>query len=407
MGHKRKFYSKKIEGDYSMGKSISILGSTGSIGVQTLDVIRNLCMINNIDIHVLGLTADKNIDLLEKQAKEFKPKAISVTEPDLAEELALRLKGLNINVYSGDEGLKKIATLKDIDLVLNSIVGVAGLIPTLEAIRHKKNIALANKETLVVMGKFIMEEARKYNVKIIPVDSEHSAIFQCIMGNNKKSISKLILTASGGPFRGLKHEDLIHITPEEALKHPNWKMGNKITIDSATLMNKGLEVIEAKWLFDIDKDNIEVLIHPQSIIHSMVEYIDGSTIAQLGSPDMRIPIQFALTYPERSCNNFPRLDLIKNKKLTFEEPDWETFPCLRLAYEALEESGTMPAVMNRANEVAVELFLNRKIGFNQIPEIIEKMMKYHKVNKNPTINDIIEIDIWAREETVKLWNKLN
>jgi 1-deoxy-D-xylulose-5-phosphate reductoisomerase len=390
-----------------MKKCISILGSTGSIGVQALDVVRNLNMISNPDIRVLGLTADKNIDLLEKQAREFKPEAISITEPQLAKELASRLDGQNIRVFSGNEGLNRIATLKDIDMVLNSIVGVAGLIPTFEAIKHKKNIALANKETLVAAGRLIMEEIKKNNVKIIPVDSEHSAIFQCIMGNNEKNISKLILTASGGPFRGLRYEDLTYITPEEALKHPNWKMGNKITIDSATLMNKGLEVIEAKWLFDINEENIEVLIHPQSIIHSMVEYIDGSVIAQLGSPDMRIPIQFALTYPERSCNSFSRLDLIKKSPLTFEEADWNTFPCLKLAYQALEESGTMPAVMNRANEIAVDLFLNRKIGFNQIPEIIEKVMKNHIVNKNPTINDIIEVDKWAIEEAGILWENLN
>lgn len=390
-----------------MKKCISILGSTGSIGVQALDVVRNLNMISNPDIRVLGLTADKNIDLLEKQAIEFKPEAISITEPQLAKELASRLDGQNIRVFSGNEGLNRIATLKDIDMVLNSIVGVAGLIPTFEAIKHKKNIALANKETLVAAGRLIMEEIKKNNVKIIPVDSEHSAIFQCIMGNNEKNISKLILTASGGPFRGLRYEDLTYITPEEALKHPNWKMGNKITIDSATLMNKGLEVIEAKWLFDINEENIEVLIHPQSIIHSMVEYIDGSVIAQLGSPDMRIPIQFALTYPERSCNSFSRLDLIKKSPLTFEEPDWNTFPCLKLAYQALEESGTMPAVMNRANEIAVDLFLNRKIGFNQIPEIIEKVMKNHIVNKNPTINDIIEVDKWTIEEAGILWENLN
>jgi 1-deoxy-D-xylulose-5-phosphate reductoisomerase len=390
-----------------MKKCISILGSTGSIGVQALDVVRNLNMISNPDIRVLGLTADKNIDLLEKQAREFKPEAISITEPQLAKELASRLDGQNIRVFSGNEGLNRIATLKDIDMVLNSIVGVAGLIPTFEAIKHKKNIALANKETLVAAGRLIMEEIKKNNVKIIPVDSEHSAIFQCIMGNNEKNISKLILTASGGPFRGLRYEDLTYITPEEALKHPNWKMGNKITIDSATLMNKGLEVIEAKWLFDINEENIEVLIHPQSIIHSMVEYIDCSVIAQLGSPDMRIPIQFALTYPERSCNSFSRLDLIKKSPLTFEEADWNTFPCLKLAYQALEESGTMPAVMNRANEIAVDLFLNRKIGFNQIPEIIEKVMKNHIVNKNPTINDIIEVDKWAIEEAGILWENLN
>lgn len=382
-----------------MEKCISILGSTGSIGVQTLGVVRNL------GIRVQGLTADKNIDLLEKQAREFKPKAVSISCNKQAEELRSRLGGLNIEVYSGAEGLIRIATLEGVDTVVNSLVGIAGLMPTMEAIRNKKGIALANKETLVAAGSLVMAEAKKHSVEIIPIDSEHSAIFQCIMGNNKANVSKLILTASGGPFRGCRYEDLIHITPEEALKHPNWQMGNKITIDSATLMNKGLEVIEARWLFDINEDNIKVLIHPQSIIHSMVEYIDGSVIAQLGPPDMRIPIQFALTYPERSCNNFPKLNLAEKRTLTFEEPDYKVFPCLNLAYEALKASGTMPAAMSGANEMAVWLFLNKKIKFTHIPELIEKVMEKHKVNNNPSINDIIEVDTWAKEEAAEICGK--
>ncbi|NSW92329.1 MAG: 1-deoxy-D-xylulose-5-phosphate reductoisomerase [Firmicutes bacterium] len=382
-----------------MEKCISILGSTGSIGVQTLGVVRNL------GIRVKGLTADKNIDLLEKQAREFKPKAVSISCNKQAEELRSRLGGLNIEVYSGAEGLIRIATLEGVDTVVNSLVGIAGLMPTMEAIRNKKSIALANKETLVAAGSLVMAEAKRHSVEIIPIDSEHSAIFQCIMGNNKANVSKLILTASGGPFRGCRYEDLIYITPEEALKHPNWQMGNKITIDSATLMNKGLEVIEARWLFDINEDNIKVLIHPQSIIHSMVEYIDGSVIAQLGPPDMRIPIQFALTYPERSCNNFPKLNLAEKRTLTFEEPDYKVFPCLNLAYEALKASGTMPAAMSGANEMAVWLFLNKKIKFTHIPELIEKVMEKHKVNNNPSINDIIEVDTWAKEEAAEICGK--
>jgi len=284
-------------------------------------------------------------------------------------------------------------------------VGIAGLMPTMEAIRHKKNIALANKETLVVAGSLVMEEAKKHGVDIIPVDSEHSAIYQCIMGNNKDDISKLILTASGGPFRGCRRKDLLHVTLEDALKHPNWTMGNKITIDCATLMNKGLEIIEARWLFNINEDKIDVLIHPQSIVHSMVEYVDGSIMAQMGAPDMRIPIQFALTCPGRKHNSFLRLNFIKTGILTFEEPDHDTFPTLKFAYGALKKSGTMPAVMNGANEKAVELFLNGKIKFIHIFELIEKVMQKHEVNNNPSINDIIEADAWAKEEAARICSK--
>lgn len=378
-----------------MAKNISILGSTGSIGTQALDVARNL------KLKVMGLTAGSNIDLLEKQALEFKPLMVAVVDEQLADELRKRLKGFEIEVYSGIEGLKKAAAIKNVDTVVTSIVGIAGLIPTLEAIRNGKNIALANKETLVTAGKIVISEAEKNKVKILPVDSEHSAIFQSIIGNNTKDISKLILTASGGPFRGKRLEELGQVTLEQALKHPNWSMGNKITIDSSTLMNKGLEVIEAKWLFGVSQEKIQVLVHPQSIIHSAVEYIDGSVIAQLGSPDMRIPIQFALTYPERSSSSFSRLNFLETGCLTFEEPDFKLFPCLRLAFEALKVGGTMPVVLNASNEVAVGLFLNRKINFLDIPRIIEKIMDRHTVNINPSLENIIEVDRWARDEITR------
>jgi len=388
-----------------MAKKISILGSTGSIGIQTLDVVRNLNN-NNRNIEVKGLAAGKNIDLLERQALEFHPEAISVEDEILADKLSNKLKGTSIEVFYGLEGLIKIATLESVDLVLNSVVGVIGLLPTIEAIRQGKDIALSNKETLVAAGEIVMREARENKVNIIPVDSEHSAIFQCLMGNKKNFVSKLILTASGGPFRGKKIEQLEMVRPCDALKHPNWNMGEKITIDSATLMNKGLEVIEARWLFDINPDKIEVLVHPQSIIHSMVEYVDGSIIAQLGKADMRIPIQFAITYPERQNNNFSKLDFIKQRELTFEEPNYIDFPCLSLAFKAINISGTMPAAMNAANEAAVKLFLNDKIKFTQIPQIINNVMDNHKVNNNPYINDIIEVDKWARAETMNIYNMI-
>lgn len=375
-----------------MAKSISILGSTGSIGTQTLEVARNL------NLKVLGLTAGNNIDLLEKQALEFKPIMVSVADECLADKLRSRLNGHGIEVYSGVDGLKRAASLKEVETVVTSIVGIAGLIPTLEAIKNGKDIALANKETLVTAGEIVMLEAQKHKVKILPVDSEHSAIFQSLIGYNINDISKLILTASGGPFRGKSLKELGQVTLEQALKHPNWSMGSKITIDSATLMNKGLEVIEAKWLFNVSLDKIQILVHPQSIIHSAVEYIDGSVIAQLGSPDMRIPIQFALTYPERCSSSFSRLNLLEANKLTFEEPDYKSFSCLRLAFDALKIGGTMPVVLNASNEIAVSLFLNRKINYLDIPRIIEKIMSRHTVNINPSLEDIIEVDRWARNE---------
>lgn len=372
-------------------KNLSILGSTGSIGVQTLDVARNL------NLKVLGLTSNTNIDKLEEQIREFRPLAVAVNDENASCALRERIKDLDTKVYAGPEGITKIAVMDGVDTVVTSIVGIAGLVPTVAAIRKGKDIALANKETLVTAGSIVMEEAKRNNVSILPVDSEHSAIFQCLMGNNISNVSKIILTASGGPFRGKNINELRNVTLAQALKHPNWSMGSKITIDSATLMNKGLEVIEAKWLFGMELDRIEVLVHPQSIIHSMVGYCDGSVIAQLGSPDMRIPIQFALTYPERCSNSFSRLNLLETGSLTFEKPDFDAFPCLRLAFDALKLGGTMPAVLNAANEVAVSLFLKEKIGFLDIPAIIEDTMKRHVVNKRPNLDDIIEVDRWARE----------
>jgi 1-deoxy-D-xylulose-5-phosphate reductoisomerase len=373
-----------------MAKTIAILGSTGSIGVQTLDVARNL------GIRVCALTANSNIDLLEKQAREFKPLLVSAGDSGLALELERRLKGLGIEVHYGLEGLKAAVSIREADTVVTSIVGVAGLIPTVEAIRHGKNIALANKETLVTAGEIVMAEAREHGVSIFPVDSEHSAIYQCLAANRKQDVERLILTASGGPFRGKTAKELEGVSVAQALKHPNWSMGSKITIDSATLMNKGLEVIEARWLFDFTPDRIKVVVHPQSIIHSMVEYVDGSVLAQLGSPDMRIPIQLALTWPERAPNVFSRLDFLKCGSLTFEEPDRKSFACLELAFEALKAGGSMPAVMNGANEAAVELFLKEKIGFGDIPRRIAGAMEAHVVNITPDLDDIIEVDRWAR-----------
>jgi len=380
-----------------MTKSISILRSTGSIGVQTLDVARNL------GIRVAGLAANTSIDKLESQVREFLPEVVAVGNEELAKVLAERLKDLDVEVISGMEGFKRVASLETVDTVVTSVVGIAGLIPTMEAIKNKKNIALANKETLVTAGEIVMGEALKAGIAILPVDSEHSAIFQSLMGNNIKDVSRIILTASGGPFRGKSSKELENVTLAEALKHPNWNMGSKITIDSATLMNKGLEVIEAKWLFGLDLDKIKVVVHPQSIIHSMVEYIDGSVIAQLGSPDMRLPIQFALTYPERKHNNFSKLDLLKCGCLTFEEPDMKSFPCLKLAFEALRIGSTMPAVMNAANEEAVGLFLKEKIKFVDIPNAIEKVMSKHAIVNNPTIEDILEVDLWARQIINKMY----
>lgn len=377
-----------------MVNNISILGSTGSIGTQALDVVRAL---GNENIKVHGITGNNNIDLLEKQALEFKPEIVAVMDENKAFELKKRLKSENIKVMGGMEGLIKTATMEQVETVLTGVVGNVGLEPTIEAIKAHKNIALANKETLVSAGDIVMNEAKKNNIKILPVDSEHSAIFQCIQGKQDNDIYKIILTASGGSFRGKKREELENVSVEDALKHPNWVMGRKITIDSATLMNKGLEVIEAVRLFDVSVDKIQVVIHPQSIVHSAVEFDDGSVIAQLGPADMRLPIQYALLYPKRVNLNFSRLDILKHNNLTFEEPDIETFKCLKLAFKAINIGGTMPAVLNGANEIAVERFLNKEISFLQIPELIEKAMNSHTPIYDYDLKDVLLSDKWARE----------
>ncbi len=381
-------------------KNISILGSTGSIGTQALDVIRN----NRDEFRVVGLSTNKNIDLLYEQINEFKPLYVAAMDDTSCDLLKAKLIGKNIQVYSGIDGLSKIAESNETDILLTAVVGMVGLIPTLKAIEKEKTIALANKETLVSGGYVINEALKRHNSTIIPVDSEHCAIHQCLSCSedyNGLDVNKLIITASGGPFRGKKKDELLNVTPEMALKHPNWNMGKKISIDSATLMNKGLEVIEAHWLFNMDFDKIDVIVHPQSIIHSMVEYIDGAIIAQLGVADMRTPILYALSYPKRLKTNIEHLDLLKNRNLTFEEPDIETFRCLHLAYEAGKVGGTMPSVLNAANEACVDLFLKGIIKFTEIPYIIEDTMMKHKNVLYPNLDDIIEADKQTRQQVYK------
>jgi 1-deoxy-D-xylulose 5-phosphate reductoisomerase len=368
-------------------RKIAILGSTGSIGTQTLEVVRE-----NQDIEVVGMTAGHNTALLEKQVREWKPKVVALWDPQKAKDLRVRLKDTNTQVMSGMEGLIQVATLQEIDTLVTAIVGMIGLRPTVEAIRAGKHIALANKETLVCAGHLIMPLAKKHRVSILPVDSEHSAIFQALQGNELANIHKIILTASGGPFRGKVCEELLNIRVEDALKHPNWEMGSKITIDSATMVNKGLEVMEAKWLFDVKMEQIQVVVHPQSIIHSMVEFQDGAIMAQMGTPDMRLPIQYALDYPKREKVFGERLDFANIHSLTFEKPDMETFYGLALAYQAGMEGGSMPTVYNAANELAVAGFLNREIKFLEIAEIIEDCMNAHKTLNNPTLETILEVE---------------
>ena len=367
------------------------MGSTGSIGTQTLEVVENLG-----DIRVAALTGNQNIDLLEQQARKFRPEFVAVMQEDKAETLRGRLADTDVRVLCGMEGLLAAATCDGVDTVVTSVVGNIGLKPTFAAIEAGKNIALANKETLVSAGQLVMDAARRHGSRIYPVDSEHSAIFQSLQGNEGNAIARILLTASGGPFRGKKREELQHITAADALKHPNWSMGRKITIDSATLMNKGLEVMEAKWLFGVEVEQIEVLIHPQSIVHSAVEYEDGAIIAQLGEPDMRVPIQYALTYPKRVKNPFPRIDFAQRSTLTFEQPDTETFRCLALAYRALHTGGTLPAVLNGANEIAVERFLQGELSFLEIPALIERTMDAYTVKYEYTLEDLLEADAWAR-----------
>ena len=378
-------------------RKISILGSTGSIGTQTLEVVEIL-----ENIKVMAITGNSNVKLLEEQARKFQPELIAVMDEKNAEILKEKLSDLNIRVVSGMNGLVEAATYEGVDTVVTSVVGNVGLKPTFEAIRAGKNFALANKETLVSAGQLVMDLAKKHNINIYPVDSEHSAIFQSLQGNEGNKIERILLTASGGPFRGKNREELLHVTAADALKHPNWSMGNKITIDSATLMNKGLEVMEAKWLFGVDVDQIEVLVHPQSIVHSAVEYEDGAIVAQLGEPDMRVPIQYALTYPKRIKNPFPRVDFTQRNNLTFDKPDMETFKCLSLAYRALKTGGTLPAVLNGANEVAVARFLKGEIGFLDIPELIEQTMDAYTVKYEYTLEDLLEADAWAKDYAAKV-----
>lgn len=371
-----------------MMKTISLLGSTGSIGTQTLEVIRY-----NKDIKVSALAAGNNIELLEKQIREFYPKIVCVFNEEKAVELKKNVSDIDVEVVTGMDGLIACATETDASMVVTAVVGMIGILPTIEAIKAGKDIALANKETLVTAGHIIMPLIKEYGVKLLPVDSEHSAIFQSLQGcNDKKEVSKIILTASGGPFRGRKREDLKNIQVEDALKHPNWAMGRKITIDSSTMVNKGLEVMEAKWLFDVSLDQIEVVIQPQSVIHSAVEYKDGGIIAQLGTPDMKLPIQYALYYPERKYLPGERLDLFSLAKLDFYKPDYENFPGLALAFEAMRIGDSMPTVYNAANELAVAKFLNREISYLAITEVIEKAMQNHKVIKNPDVSQILFIE---------------
>lgn len=365
-------------------KHVAIIGSTGSIGTQTLEIARW-----NQDIKICALSAGRNIDLLEKQAREFRPEIVGLWDEKLADELKDRLKDMDIRVVSGMDGLIKIAEYKTSDILVTAIVGMIGIRPTVAAIKVGKDIALANKETLVTAGHIIMPLAKEKGVSILPVDSEHSAIFQSLQGNTHDSIKKILLTASGGPFRGKSREFLKHVKLEDALKHPNWSMGRKITIDSATMVNKGLEVIEAKWLFDVAPENIQVVIQPQSIIHSMVEYKDGAVIAQLGTPDMKLPIQYALFYPERRYMPGDRLDFTKLSSIVIETPDMDTFLGLRYAYEAIGIGGSMPTVFNAANEYAVKQFLDRKIDFLDIYDIIRASMDHHKLIENPDIDEIL------------------
>lgn len=384
-------------------KKISILGVTGSIGTQTLDVVRN-----SDDIEIVGISANSSTEKMKEIIKEFKPKYVAMMKKECAEELEkfCNENSIKTEVYSGMEGLIKISTLDEIDMVVTSVVGMIGLVPTMEAIKAKKDIALANKETLVVAGELVMKAAEENGVKILPVDSEHSAIYQSLRGNDLSTLKKIILTASGGPFRGKKEEELKDITLEQALNHPNWSMGKKITIDSATLMNKGLEVIEAHWLFNCDYDNIQVVVHPQSIIHSMVEYTDGAIIAELGSADMRLPIQYALNYTERKKEVAKSIDFYEISKLTFEKPDMDTFKCLKIAFEVGKKGGLFPTVLNGANEVAVQLFLDRKIKFLEIAEIIEKTIKefQDECKKELNLDNIIALDKKVRDYVINKYN---
>ncbi len=381
-------------------KKVAILGSTGSIGTQTLDVIRH-----NDDLELVAISAGSNITLLEEQIREFHPELVAVWSETKANELRIAIQDVTptCKVVSGMEGLLEVATIASSDILVTAIVGMIGIQPTIAAIKAKKDIGLANKETLVTAGHIIMPLAKEYQVRILPVDSEHSAIFQCLNGEQDNKISKILLTASGGPFRGMTKQDLELVTLEQALKHPNWAMGRKITIDSATMVNKGLEIIEAKWLFDVEPSQIEVVVQPQSIIHSMVEFEDGAVMAQLGTPDMRLPIQFALYYPKRVFLDGKRLDFSMLSEITFEKPDMDTFLGLRFAYDALNTGGSMPTVFNAANELAVAKFLNKRVRFLEIYDMIDFCMQRHDLIENPTVEQILDTEKWVYETIESRW----
>lgn len=376
-------------------RHLAILGSTGSIGTQTLEVVDN-----NEDMKVVSLAAGSNIDLVEQQIRKYHPEVVCIYQEDKARELARRVTDETVSVLYGMDGLIACATAASADVVVAAVVGMIGIRPVIEAIRCGKDIAFANKETLVTAGHIIMPMIRKYQVLLTPVDSEHAAIFQCLNGEHHGEIAKILLTASGGPFRGRKKKELASVTVEDALRHPNWTMGRKITIDSSTMVNKGLEVMEARWLFDVDYDHIQVVIQPQSVIHSMVEFVDGAVMAQLGTPDMKLPIQYALTYPQRRNLPGERLDFSKLTDITFEKPDPDTFRGLSLAYQAGREGGSMPTVFNAANEKAVAMFLNREIGYPDIPRIIEEAMMDHRKIADPSLEEIlaVEAEVYAKIE---------
>lgn len=379
-------------------KKIAILGSTGSIGTQTLEVARN-----NGDLEIVSLAAGSNIKKLEEQIREFRPKTAAVWSEEKAKELRAAVRDLDVRVVSGMDGLIEVCTAPEAEIVVTAIVGMIGIVPTIAAMKAGKDIALANKETLVTAGHIIIPLAKETGVKILPVDSEHSAIFQCLNGEDRGGLHKILLTASGGPFRGKKREELQGIQVEDALKHPNWAMGRKITIDSSTLVNKGLEMMEARWLFGVEPKDIQIVVQPKSIIHSMVEFVDGAVIAQLGTPDMKLPIQYALYYPQRRYLPGERLDFGTLTQITFEKPDMETFTGLKLAFDAAAAGGSMPTVYNAANEKAVALFLDRKIGWLSIPEIIEASMRAHPVIQNPSVEEILETEQAVYEFIESRW----
>ena len=379
-------------------KKIAILGSTGSIGTQTLEVARN-----NGDLEIVSLAAGSNIKKLEEQIREFRPKTAAVWSEEKAKELRAAVRDLDVRVVSGMDGLIEVCTAPEAEIVVTAIVGMIGIVPTIAAMKAGKDIALANKETLVTAGHIIIPLAKETGVKILPVDSEHSAIFQCLNGEDRGGLHKILLTASGGPFRGKKREELQSIQVEDALKHPNWAMGRKITIDSSTLVNKGLEMMEARWLFGVEPKDIQIVVQPKSIIHSMVEFVDGAVIAQLGTPDMKLPIQYALYYPERRYLPGERMDFGTLTQITFEKPDMETFTGLKLAFDAAAAGGSMPTVYNAANEKAVALFLDRKIGWLSIPEIIEASMGAHPVIPNPSVEEILETEQAVYEFIESRW----